>query len=73
MLPMWQLTSGYAHGRQWASMAFSKREMGESDDPDTVRLTFTFDYERLLAIAAPACGAIVGALNFYNQRSGRPR
>jgi len=73
VLPMWQLTSGYAHGRQWASMAFGKREMRDTDDPDVVRLTFTFDYERLLAITAPACEAIVGAIDLYDWRARSPR
>lgn len=67
---MWQLTSGYAHGRRWSALAFSVREDRDTGDPETMNIRFSLDYRRLLSMVLPGFEAVVAALDLYDRRAG---
>jgi hypothetical protein len=66
---MWQLCSGFAHGRQWASLGMNAVEMtpGPGESVQTVR--FTSDYKRLLAAGWPAHILMCEAFRLLNNRA----
>jgi hypothetical protein len=66
---MWQLCSGFAHGRQWASLGMNAVEMmpGPGESVQTVR--FTSDYKRLLAAGWPAHILMCEAFRLFNKRA----
>jgi hypothetical protein len=51
---MWQVCSGFAHGRPWASIAMNAMEITPTEVSGVSRVRFTSDHKRLLAAALPA-------------------
>jgi hypothetical protein len=51
---MWQLCSGFAHGRPWASHSMNEMEIQSVSENGVHTVKFTSDYKRLLAAAWPA-------------------
>lgn len=47
-LTLWQLCSGFAHGRPWAGLTFNDREMAPTDDPEVMSLRLTSNLNRSL-------------------------
>ncbi|MBM0128054.1 hypothetical protein [Pimelobacter simplex] len=45
---IWQLCSGFAHARPWASLGLLEREILETDDPDILHVRMTSDLARAL-------------------------
>lgn len=50
-LVLWQLCSGFAHGRPWSSLTFLDRELKDTADADVLEIRMTSDMTR--ALAAP--------------------
>jgi len=70
---MWQVASGFAHGRRWALLALAEKEQFDSArDPGSVNVRFTMSLERLLWMAWPAWEAITAAIELYERRGARP-
>lgn len=47
---VWQLCSGFAHGRPWAMLGFLEREPFPSDEEDVVQMRMTSDLARVLVV-----------------------
>lgn len=45
---VWQICSGFAHGRPWASLGLLEREEADTDDPDVLHVKMTSDLPRAL-------------------------
>jgi hypothetical protein len=70
LLP-WQLCSGFAHGRMWATLAFSEREEKPTDDPDVLSVRFSTDLMRALYLVWTAMNLTDELLTLHAQRSTR--
>jgi hypothetical protein len=51
---MWQVCSGFAHGRQWASFAMNEAEITPTTEEGVMSVRFTSDFKRLLVCGFPA-------------------
>jgi hypothetical protein len=68
-LCMWQLCSGFAHGRQWASLGMNLVEMTQGPGESVQTVRFTSDYKRLLAAGWPAHILMCEAFRLFNDRA----
>lgn len=68
---IWQLCSGFAHGRPWASLGFLEREELETDDPDVLHARMTSDLPRALMAPQHALTLCRELLATYAARSMR--
>jgi hypothetical protein len=68
---MWQLCSGFAHGRPWASLAMNEMEIQSISENGVHTIKFTSDYKRLLAAAWPAFELMRVVVALYTQRASR--
>ena len=67
---MWQLCSGFAHGRPWASLSMNDMEILDSNDGDGVlSIKLTSDYKRILAAAWPAGQLMHAVVWLYMHRA----
>jgi hypothetical protein len=67
---MWQLCSGFAHGRPWASFAMNEMEILESSsEHGAVSVKFTSDRKRLLTAAWPAFQLMNAVVDLYTLRA----
>lgn len=76
LLPLlhWRLTSGFAHGRRWSTMAFAEREERDSDvDPDSINVRFSMGVDRLLGLTMASASVIEQAIELYALRAKRAR
>jgi hypothetical protein len=69
---MWQLASGFAHGRQWPVLGLLEREERDSVDPDSVNIRPTMSLERLLPLAMVAKTTLEFAVSLYEKRGAKP-
>jgi hypothetical protein len=51
---IWQICSGFAHGRPWASLGMNNRETQQTAQDDVSQVRLTADHKRLLAVTLPA-------------------
>lgn len=67
---MWQVCSGFAHGRRWASLGMSATEIkpGPGERVSTIR--FTTDHKRLLGAGWPAHGLMTEVVRLFTERAG---
>lgn len=54
VLLMWQVCSGFAHGRPWANLGMNAMEQHATHEEGVVTVRMTTDYKRLAAAALPA-------------------
>lgn len=71
LLP-WQLCSGFAHGRPWASLSFSEREVLPTADPNVMAVRFSTDLTRALYLMCAAMNLTEDLLKLHQQRSRPP-
>lgn len=69
---VWQLASGFAHGRQWAALALLEREMRDAKDVGVVDVRFTISLDRLLPLAWVAMKTLEHAVDLFETRSSKP-
>lgn len=69
---VWQLASGFAHGRQWAPLLFLEREDLGAADVDVVGVRFTLSPDRLMPLAYVAMKTLEHAVDLYTLRGSRP-
>lgn len=68
LLP-WQICSGFAHGRPWASLSFSEREVHPTADPEVMTMRFTTDLARALYLALAGMHLTQSVVELHQQRS----
>lgn len=69
VLFLWQLCSGFAHGRAWARLGVSKREQRPGTKPGTVQLKLTADESVVLWAATASLHLLGDLLRLYDQRA----
>jgi hypothetical protein len=66
---VWQLCSGFAHGRPWASLTFQEQETRPTDDPDILSVRLTSDMHRALLAPKEALHLLEPLLKLHDQRN----
>ncbi len=66
---IWQLCSGFAHGRPWASLGFLEREELPTEDPDILHTRMTSDLPRSLMAPQHALDLCEQLLATYRMRN----
>lgn len=69
---VWQLCSGFAHGRPWASLTFQDRAVQPTDDPDILSLRLTSDMHRALLAPKEAMHLLERLLVLHAARNRPP-
>ena len=69
---VWQLCSGFAHGRPWASLSFQDREQSPTGDPGVVSLRLTSDLSRSFVAPDVAIGLLERLMRLEKRRARRP-
>jgi hypothetical protein len=68
----WQLCSGLAHGRPWASLTFQEQETVPTDDPDILSVRLTSDTHRALLAPKEALHFLERPLKLHDERNRPP-
>lgn len=68
LLP-WQMCSGYAHGRPWASLGTSDREEFSTDDPEVANLKMTSSLSMTLYPVRAAVHLLADLVKLHKQRA----
>jgi len=69
-LLIWQLCSGFAHGRPWASLGMNEMKRGSDDPEDGVsQVRLTADHKRMLAVTLPAFHLMTDLVRLMQDRS----
>jgi hypothetical protein len=66
---MWQLCSGFAHGRQWATLGMSELEISPTIDQGISLVRATTDHKRLLSCGLPAFLLMREVVGLFEQRA----
>ena len=66
---MWQVCSGFAHGRQWASLSMNDVEINPTAEEGVSAVRTTSDYKRLLAAGRPASLLMAEAVRLFTDRA----
>lgn len=66
---VWQLCSGFAHGRPWAFLAINERRTRSTSADGVSLVRFTTDHRRILAVTMPAMHLLTDLLRLYQERS----
>lgn len=66
---VWQLCSGFAHGRPWASLGMNERQSQPSGEDGVSMVMLTADHARLLAVTLPAVHLLTDFLRLHEERS----
>jgi len=66
---IWQLCSGFAHGRPWASLGMNAMASRPSDDEGVKLVRLTSDPRRILSVTFPAMRLLEDLLRVYQERS----
>ncbi|SLL18420.1 Uncharacterised protein [Mycobacteroides abscessus subsp. abscessus] len=66
---IWQICSGFAHGRPWAALVMNEMEQRPTEASGISLVRFTADHTRLLAVAMPAMHLLEDVLRLYQHRS----
>jgi hypothetical protein len=67
---MWQVCSGFAHGRRWASLGMNATEIKPGPDEGVSTMRFTSDHKRLLGAGWPAHGLMTEVVRLFTERAG---
>jgi hypothetical protein len=73
--PEWQICSGFAHGRPWATLGMSIQEpqpAQEGQEAGVVCLRLTSGYDRLLSVTLPAFHLMTDVLKRFDHLSKAP-
>ena len=65
---IWQICSGFAHGRPWASLGMNKMETRQADQDDVSLVRLTADHKRLLAVTLPAFHLMTDLVRLFRDR-----
>lgn len=68
-LLIWQLCSGFAHGRPWASLGMNEMERGSDPEEGVSQVRLTADHKRLLVVALPAFQLMTDLIRLMQDRS----
>jgi hypothetical protein len=68
-LVMWQVCSGFAHGRQWASLGMNDVEINPSAEEGVSVVRTTTDYKRLLTAGWPASKLMAEVVRLFTDRA----
>lgn len=66
---MWQVCSGFAHGRQWANLGMNDVEINPTTEAGVSAVRTTSDYKRLLAAGRPASLLMAETVRLFTERS----
>lgn len=66
---IWQVCSGFAHGRPWANIGMNAMEQRPTADAGVSLVRLTADHRRLLAVTMPAMKLLEDLLRLYRDRS----
>lgn len=66
---VWQVCSGFAHGRPWASLAMNEIRTRSTSDDGVSLVRLTTDHRRILAVTLPTCHLLTDLLRLYQDRS----
>jgi hypothetical protein len=66
---MWQVCSGFAHGRQWASFAMNAAAITPTAQKSVKSVRFTSDFKRLLVCGSPAFELMNEVIRLFNDRA----
>ncbi|WP_157931456.1 hypothetical protein [Mycobacteroides abscessus] len=66
---IWQICSGFAHGRPWAALAMNEMEKRPTEAPGISLVRFTADHTRLLAVTKLTMHLLEDVLRLYQDRS----
>lgn len=69
VLLMWQLCSGFAHGRPWANLGMNAMEQHPTDAEGVVTVRMTSDHKRLALATLPAYYLMLDVANLFSNRS----
>jgi hypothetical protein len=69
---VWQLCSGFAHGRPWASLTFQEQERTPTVDPDILSVRITSDMHRALLAPKEALHLLERLLRLHDARNQPP-
>ncbi len=69
---IWQVCSGFAHGRPWANIGMNAMEQRPTQDAGVSLIRLTADHKRLLTVAMPAMHLLEDLLRLYRDRSKTP-
>jgi hypothetical protein len=69
---VWQLCSGFAHGRPWASLTFQEQELLPTEDPDVLSVRLTSDMHRALLAPKEAMHLLERLLVLHQARNRPP-
>jgi hypothetical protein len=70
--PEWQICSGFAHGRPWATLGISVQEpqpAQQGQEAGVVSVRLTSDYDRLLSVTLPAFHLMTDVLKRFDHLS----
>ncbi|MCA2303178.1 hypothetical protein JF770_06365 [Mycobacterium intracellulare] len=66
---MWQVCSGFAHGRQWANLGMNDVEINPTTEEGVSAVRTTSEYKRLLAAGRPASILMAETVRLFTERS----
>jgi hypothetical protein len=66
---MWQVGSGFAHGRRWANLSMNDVETNPTAEEGVSAVRATSDYKRLLSAGFPASQLMTEAVRLFTDRA----
>ena len=66
---VWQICSGFANGRPWASLSMNEMQMHPGSGDGVALVGLTSDHKRILAVTMPAMHLLRDLVGLYQQRS----
>lgn len=66
---VWQICSGFAHGRPWANLAMNEMQMHPGSEDGVALVGFNSDHKRILSVTMPAMHLLEDLVRLYQQRS----
>jgi hypothetical protein len=69
---IWQICSGFAHGRPWASLGMNDMERQSTDDDGVSLIRLTSDHKRILTVTLPAMHLMEDLLRLFQTHSKAP-
>lgn len=65
---IWQICSGFAHGRPWASIGMNAMETHSTSEEGVSHARFTSDHKRLLGVTLPAFHLMTDLVRLFHVR-----
>jgi hypothetical protein len=69
---IWQLCSGFAHGRPWANLGMNEMESRPTAVEGVVQVRLTTDHTRMLAVTLPAFHLMQDLMRLLQERAQAP-